>query len=250
MWLYCSTTKSNLWTFTALDDEIWEFLKLCCCSTKKISPWKTQKSDFPSSISLFLLLCDELYRYQKENKLLHQGGQVCMLWKISFLPAFSQRNSKISEMKPSKSKNKCRFLSFGMRQVCRGNPSCSLFPQRHTGNQPVITLLSAGANYKAGGEVGGGSTAWFLVSSATACWSPCWALLLPPICLSFPAPSTFISFHVSSISPSLLLSPHRSSLPSFSPYFVFLQIESHFGCSFPNFFPLSCSSSCHSILRL
>ena len=49
----------------------------------------------------------------------------------------------------------------GVRQMyifCRGNPSSAVFPQRLKGNLRVLTFPSARANYKAGGEAGGGST--------------------------------------------------------------------------------------------
>lgn len=184
LWLCCSTTKSNPCTLTALDDAIEKILKLCCCSTKKISPWKTQKSDFPTSIRLFLLLCDELYRYQKNNTGYYTREDRCAC-RARF---HFYLHSAVETLK-SLTWNLLKAQILQVSRLCRGNPSCSVFPQRRTGNQHVLTLLSAGANYKAGGEVGGESTAWFLVSSATACWSPCWGLPLasnlPPISSSF-----------------------------------------------------------------
>lgn len=103
-----------------------------------------------------------------------------------------------------------------------------MFPRPHEGERPALTLLSARANYKAGGEAGGGSTAWVLVSSATAWRKPSWG-----------APS-FLQFatHFLLVLPFLqplfhsLRSPSLNSprvLPHFLPFASFVPLCSGSG---------------------
>lgn len=126
----------------------------------------------------------------------------------------------------------------GVRQMyifCRGNPSSAVFPQRLKGNLRVLTFPSARANYKAGGEAGGGSTVWrrdisvllgnSLLESQLGASSSCHPCLqfafISSSCLPFFLP--FLLFHAS----SLLFCPHPSFTSS-SPSFVPLNIDFHF----------------------
>lgn len=105
-----------------------------------------------------------------------------------------------------------------MRRVCTEKPSCSAFPRPHEGKRSALTLLSARANYKAGGEAGGGSTAWVLVSSATAWRKPSWGL---PLSSSLPLISFNLYFICSALPP--LIRP-VSSLTSFLSLLLFLPV--------------------------
>lgn len=136
---------------------------------------------------------DELYRYQKKNKVLPGGGQVVHAAEDFISAAETHKLMLEKKKKESERLYKCyRLLRFGKRKkkACR-----SVFPHWRKGKWPVLTLFSARANNKAAGEAGGRSTAWLLVSSATACWSPCWGLPLPSTLPHIPS-STFLHSHL------------------------------------------------------
>lgn len=142
---------------------------------------------------------------------------------------------------------------------CRGNLSSSVFPQRLRGNLRVITFLSARANYKAGGEAGGGSTAWRRDISVLLSNSLLESLLGPSsschLSLNLPfTSSSFLSSHLSFIPrflccASLLFYPHPSTLhPSLLPSCLYILVLV-LAPTLPRSFRPFCSSSCFTILR-